>query len=133
MALYPCEEVPEPAFRFVTTVIVCSAIAVCALVLGNPLGPETTYSIITTAGLAFDVAGVTLLFIYGMPPRVKVHGLVEPFSLFATAVSEEPGPPSDENISKASDIIDRNRRHSLLGFIFVIEGFVLQAVASWLI
>lgn len=133
MALYPGREVPAPVALFTCLVIVCSAAVIGTLISVNPFGPESIYAFITTTGLALDVIGVALLFIYGMPPRVQVPGLAEPYTLFFTVEnSEEKGPPAQDNVDKASVIIDRNRRRSLLGFILVIEGFILQAAASWL-
>jgi len=134
MALYPGKEVPEPVAGFTCLVVVCSVAVIGTLILVNPFGPGSIYAFITTTGLALDVIGVALLFVYGMPPRVQVPGLVEPFTLFATPEGAgEKGPPSQEDVDRAGVIIDRNRRRSLLGFILVIEGFILQAVASWLV
>ena len=122
----------EPIAAFVAVVAGCSVLVIGVLILVHLRWPEVTYPFITTVGLALDVAGVTLLFVYGMPPRIKIPGLIEPYTLFGT-LAEDQSPPSQDALDRSTILVHRNRRRAMFGFILVIEGFILQAIASWLI
>lgn len=92
------------------------------------------YSLTTTAGLAMDVAGVTLLFFYGMPPRIKIPNLEDPYSMFSYAVdSSDQGPPPEEDVKRLNAIKRRNSRRGFWGYIMVVSAFALQAIASWMV
>ena len=116
------------------------AVIVCGLVLAVPFSvsacwPEVGYSFTTTWGLLLDVAGVTLLFYYGMPPRTPpIRGVVEPYTEFATVEGlEDQFPPTQEEADALTEWTRRNRRVAAFGFVLVILGFMLQAVASWMV
>ncbi len=92
------------------------------------------YSLVTTIGLALDVIGVTLLFLYGMPPRIKIPHLEQPYTMFwYTEGSPDQGPPSKEDLERLETLKRRYSRLGSLGYVMVVSGFAMQAVASWMI
>ena len=75
-----------------------------------------TEDLVTTIGLLLDIAGVALLFKYGLPPDVNRHGLIFP------------GIANDDSIKEGK----RYERWSYAGLVALILGFALQAAAVWL-
>lgn len=75
--------------------------------------------------------GVTLLFVYGLPPTLKgIKGLVNPYRMLAIPIGET-GPPSDE----AAEKLRRTRRKyhimSWVAYVLIMAGFVLQGIGQY--
>lgn len=70
---------------------------------------------INTAGLTLDIAGVVLLYRFGLPSRVRESGL------------EFFGWKSPEALKE----YERARTLSRTGLILLILGFALQATSNW--
>ncbi len=74
--------------------------------------------VISTIGLIFDIAGVILLFFFGLPPSTVLIGAL------GRGIAND-----DEGLILKR--LGRDYLCSLLGMVLVIAGFVLQIVGIW--
>ncbi len=75
--------------------------------------------VINSAGLAFDIGGVILLFRYGLPAEVSKSG----------GTRLEWGNPDSEQEQRKWK---RYKRRSNWGLFLLVLGFFLQLVSNWL-
>ena len=74
--------------------------------------------VINSAGLALDIGGVILLFIYGLPERVDRFGSGADWTFGV-----------DEEEAKK---YKRYKKNSFWGLGFLVLGFFLQLVSNWI-
>ena len=74
--------------------------------------------VINSVGLALDIGGVILLFIYGLPEPISETGAVH--LIVETPSKEE------------ADKWKRYKKKSYLGLVLLVLGFSLQLVSNWL-
>ena len=81
--------------------------------------------VMNSVGLAFDIAGVVLLYKYGLPAEVSRKGTS---ALLAFGTSEEETTKGEEEIRKAKHY----DRMSLLALGLLVSGFALQILSNFL-
>ena len=75
--------------------------------------------VINSAGLALDIAGVILLFIYGLPEDVSKSGGM---------VIGYPNHDKEKEVRKWKSY----KKKSYLGLVLLVLGFLLQLVSNWI-
>lgn len=74
--------------------------------------------IINMIGLCFDITGVILLFIYGVPSEISKTGAIH-------LVTEQ---TDDEEVEKWK----KYNKRSKIGLTFICIGFIMQFVSSYI-
>jgi hypothetical protein len=79
---------------------------------------------LTVLGLAFDVVGVVLIYLYGLPPRVNPQGQI-------FLISEQADPAEVEKARRYHFRAHAGLALILAGFVLQLLGTVAQQLGWW--